>query len=731
MIENDAQVVVIHSAAGAGKISLVNTGLPRRLELSGYFVLPKARLGLPPTGLPGDSNPYEFAAHASMSVGMPRQHPLSSWNDILKSPAPPKRGPVLIIDQVEEIVNVHFGPTENKRKFFRRLAQAINENRSCRLMLVVQQEYLEQVRLLAGGFAAQWKAFHLDPLARDLAAEAIRRPAAREGVKFDPDLLKLLVDELATVRFVDALGKEIEEPGQWVEPMQLQLVCDSLWSRMPKGARLITWQEIRGALSDDARSPREAIKTFVGMALRDFCGRVIEGVARDYHYPVPLIDLGCQNFILESGGRALLHQEVRRTGDLPNDIVNALESRHLLRLESRGGERFFELAHVNLVAPIGERGAALDAARLAELWVEAITAIARSDPGAKIDPEGFVNACLKFLDRHEAAKRVPLDTFVNELSGVPRQAADALSRGHWIRISADPSFYELEHPKLAVGLARIARSREIPVRPFNLLVRIVFPCVPAVSFAILFEFVGRTLLARYQLTLTQATNSFAMAGWFQGLVGGFVWGVFVGLALSSWIFLLDARPRPVLKRNLLCAALGTTAGLLGGAIVTIAVLFGQTPTTVLSAGWITSPDSILSAFIRTRLGYTELIFGAAVGLSCALASRRLLDNLGELIRRLETPRTIPEAARISWELFSKTLRTSLPVFVPILAVSALLVHALLPVSVSRYKVIGEATSILIGGVAIVFGLVFGIVAQNWDLEIASNSLTPESRTGVS
>jgi hypothetical protein len=671
--------------------------------------------------VPPDKNPYEFAAHASMFTKMDLERPPSSWSEILKPPPAPKRGPIVIIDQVEEIVNVHFGRADNKRSFFRNLGQAIQENPGCRVILVIQQEYLEQIKQLAGGFAARWEAFHLQPLARKFAWEAIRRPAKRVGVEFDDELLRLLVDELATVRFVDALGASVEDPGNWVEPLQLQIVCDSLWSRMPKGTTRITLQEIRDAMTESPANAVDAVRTFIGMALSDFCRGVVERVERDHGYPIALIDLGCQDFILERGGRCLIHQGAQRTGNLPNDIVNALESRHLLRLETRGGERWFELAHVNLVAPVGDRGKALDTARLEELWREAVNKIARSDAEAKIDPENLLTSCLQLLDRNQRPKPLAIEEFVNELSGVPQRAADALLAERWIRLSFDGRFYELAHPRLAAGLAQIVKTRETLVRPFNLLVRVVFPCVPAVAFTILFEFIVRSALARFQLTLTQASDSFAMAGWFQGLVGGFVWGVLIALALSWWIFVPGPRKRTALERTVLCAAMGTAAGLLGGSVITVAVLFGQTPPTVKRAGWTTSAGAVLSAFTETRLGYTELIYGAAVGLSCALVLVRIL-GFDRFIRGFVTPRTVPQAARVGMVLLGKTLRTGLPLFTFIIGVAALLIHSILPASISRFKVFGEAASIGIGGVAIIFGLVFGVVAQTWDLEIGAGGI---------
>jgi hypothetical protein len=65
-----------------------------------------------------------------------------------------------------------------------------------------------------------------------------------------------------------------------------------------------------------------------------------------------------QELITEAGTRGLVRQGEQETGGLPNAMVRALQSRFLVRTETRSGDTWIELVHDRLVEPIRASNAA-------------------------------------------------------------------------------------------------------------------------------------------------------------------------------------------------------------------------------------------------------------------------------------------------------------------------------------------------------------------------------------
>ncbi|HEU0293852.1 MAG TPA: hypothetical protein VFR47_14015 [Anaerolineales bacterium] len=68
----------------------------------------------------------------------------------------------------------------------------------------------------------------IERLQEAAALRAINDPLATTTRSFAPDVAENLLKELLTTRTVDAVGKMIEIVGQYVEPVQLQVVCLTL-----------------------------------------------------------------------------------------------------------------------------------------------------------------------------------------------------------------------------------------------------------------------------------------------------------------------------------------------------------------------------------------------------------------------------------------------------------------------------------------------------------------------
>jgi hypothetical protein len=221
------------------------------------------------------------------------------------------------------------------------------------------------------------------------ALEAIRRPAELGGRPFTPGVAEQLVDNL---RQVHVPGQETTVAGQYVEPVQLQVVCYQLWENLeretgrPEGTESVGPPD-QSNQSNQSNQPTPRI-TFADLAA---AGNVDQALTAFFEETLTaaLADPAAtgvserqvrawfdEQLITEAGTRGLVHQGERESGGLPNGVVRALQRRFLVRGEAGGGDVWIELVHDRFVEPIRASNAAwfpqhLSALqRQADLWIE-------------------------------------------------------------------------------------------------------------------------------------------------------------------------------------------------------------------------------------------------------------------------------------------------------------------------------------------------------------------------
>jgi len=468
------RVVALYSPSGAGKTSLLNTALRNELIESGHQVLSTARVGVPtgtPTLSPGQ-NQYTFAAIASMeqeNEAVLRQGTLS-WASYLSVKGVGQHS-VLVIDQLEEIVTIDkSGSPLQKEEFFVQLREAVARDSSLRVLLAFREEYLAQLQRLAGELSQMWEPYPLTLLSREDCVLAIKEPALRHGVKFDDDVLRQLVAKLTTVRYMDEWGMLCEEPGKFVEPLQLQLICDTLWRSLPHHRQNISWGDLRHAskperTSEAALGTEQTISRFVESVLYRFCEQATQGAShatRDADaptFPEELTILSCLQFVSERGMRTLVRRDKDWTGDLPNAVADGLAARHFLRVEQRHGDRWYELAHDTLIRPVVDRANKIDDDALRAIFSSVVRDVT-STPRAR--QEGITEVsiaqefCLIFVARDGSRLQTSLATLENTAVRLPLWVVEALaSRGILRKVQLQgQEGYELTHWRMALALFR-------------------------------------------------------------------------------------------------------------------------------------------------------------------------------------------------------------------------------------------------------------------------------------
>jgi WD40 repeat protein len=368
-------VTLLYAMSGAGKTSLVNAMVIPMLELEGCRVLPVARVRGSTRALePGDI-PNIFVFHA-----------VSSWQDqetpelaqrladrTLEQELTTHAGtgdedePLLItvFDQFEELFTAFPDRWADRRGFFEQLAAALGALPQLRVLLAMREDFLAAMDPFAALLPDRLRTrCRLERLRRDAALEAIVKPLAGTGLAFAPHVADQLVDNLLRIYIRpqvedEWIGGECEEtelasladaPGatgeltvataEYVEPVQLQVVCQNLWQNLRPEEHVIAAEHLASCGQVNQALARFYDRCVASAALT---GGVSEGAVRRWFG---------QQLITPAGTRGLVLQGRTRTGRMPNAAVAALESDHLIRCEDRGGSRWYELAHDRFIEPI-------------------------------------------------------------------------------------------------------------------------------------------------------------------------------------------------------------------------------------------------------------------------------------------------------------------------------------------------------------------------------------------
>ncbi|MFZ1550223.1 MAG: hypothetical protein WAV53_02350, partial [Anaerolineae bacterium] len=224
----------------------------------------------------------------------------------------------------------------------------------------------------------------------EAALLAVQEPAADAGRPFALGVAAQLVDDLRKVRVP---GQAEPQVGQYVEPVQLQVVCYQLWenlaARSPlalagrgaggEGEITIAALAGRGAggegeitIADLAQAGNvdQALAAFYESAVASVVGQPALGVSEQQ-----LRTWFSTKLITETGTRGTVFRNEPRgeTAGLPNAAVDVLARQFLLRTELRAGGSWVELVHDRFVEPIlrANRARQTPLALDAEAWLAA------------------------------------------------------------------------------------------------------------------------------------------------------------------------------------------------------------------------------------------------------------------------------------------------------------------------------------------------------------------------
>jgi hypothetical protein len=371
-----ARLVLFYAQSGAGKSSLINTRLiPGLIGREEYKVLPVGRLLGEFNQIAEANNIYTYNLITSLLKQKLNETLVSKltlsqflagldydddqgyfYNESLPEQSiesEDERGwkVVLIIDQFEELFTTHQEQWRKREDFFKQLTQAIEDFPNLWIVLVMREDYVAALDsyayLVPGNFRSRYYMQRLGHLA---AIEAVQGPAAKKNRPFIDEVAEKLVKDLSGIKVRKPDNTLETQAGQYVEPVQLQVVCFSLWEKLPPDCTQITQEHldqyvgnVNQALGNYYKERVKAVSD--GEIAKQ--NRVKERDIREWFG---------RKLITADGIRNMVAQERDgESGELDDDVVQEFVKRgDLVRAEQRGGATFYELTHDRMIEPIIE-----------------------------------------------------------------------------------------------------------------------------------------------------------------------------------------------------------------------------------------------------------------------------------------------------------------------------------------------------------------------------------------
>lgn len=366
------RLVLFYAQSGAGKSSLINTRLiPGLIEEGEYRILPVGRLLGEAIKREDVENIYIYNLITSLikrridglrlaKLTLPaflagldydeqegyfyNEYPISAP---VEEDVPWKY--VLIIDQFEELFTAYPEEWKKREDFFLQLAQAMQDFPNLGFVLTMREDFVALLEPYAHLVPGRLRSrYYMQRLGQRGALEAIQGPARRLGRPFVPEVAQKLVNDLSMVQIRQPDDSLKPQPGQYVEPVQLQVVCYSLWDQLPEDCEQITQEHLDQFVGDVDRALGNYFAARVDSVVAEMKQQdiaVSEHDIREWFGKKLITSDGIRNMVAQERGG--------NSGEVDDRVVQEFVRKgDLVRAEKRGGATFYELTHDRLVEPI-------------------------------------------------------------------------------------------------------------------------------------------------------------------------------------------------------------------------------------------------------------------------------------------------------------------------------------------------------------------------------------------
>jgi tetratricopeptide (TPR) repeat protein len=351
-------VVLFYSQSGAGKTSLINAKLIPMLETKGFDILGPARVResrAKDIEREEIQNLYVFNVLRNWDDNKANQRELvkTSISDFLRKrerSGQSRNGSpyIAIFDQFEELFTSYPERWKDRETFFEQVGKALHEDRLMRVVFVMREDYIAEldpyVSLLPEKLRTRYR---LEHLREPEALRAVTKPLEGTRYRFADGVAESLIDNLLMVS-VETPSGAAKIKGEFAEPVQLQVVCQSLWDNCQSSWRNLKPDQPRIITAED-------LETFgdVDVALSTFYENAIRKVVHSTGLKEGKLRAWFEDtLITPAGTRGTIFRGKKETGDIPANVIDELVNHHLLTSEIRGGSKWLELTHDRLIEPI-------------------------------------------------------------------------------------------------------------------------------------------------------------------------------------------------------------------------------------------------------------------------------------------------------------------------------------------------------------------------------------------
>jgi tetratricopeptide (TPR) repeat protein len=387
----DSQFVFLYSQSGAGKSSLINALLHDKLEEKSFCVLRATNLAREAGGSSSAgnvSNPFIRNLFLSLDHQASQQPAIVNelksllleeklkemkrkieesfaaeslkfkreelQRSLEKSCPETSQSPFIIIfDQFEEIFTAPQQYWQHRHEFFEQIGELAETLSHSRFLFSFREEYLAFFDKHLEHFDSTPYRFHLELFTREQALQAIRKPtelakaeeryARLYDKRYAEGVPEAIVSELMKIQTHWENDSAAWVEGEHVEPVQLQLVCRKLWGMLKPEEKEITGNHF-------------AQLGGVDNVLSDYYEESIHALRQEKVFPgeFKVRQWIEQNLITEFKTRDVVLRKPNQdqVAGMPIAMIRALEDRHLLRAEERGGTHLVSLSHDRLISAI-------------------------------------------------------------------------------------------------------------------------------------------------------------------------------------------------------------------------------------------------------------------------------------------------------------------------------------------------------------------------------------------
>jgi hypothetical protein len=349
------RIVLLHSPSGAGKTSLVQAAVLPAMAKRNFQICAQlaprfaaVRVNAPLPEALEVENRYVASAVLGLAghlVSDPAQ--LRGWTiaRALEERRREQEAPeqqLLVMDQFEEILTTDPTDFEGQRTFFRQLGDALDDDDRWAL-LAMREDYMGGLDRFLRYIPGQLRStYRLDLLDTEGALRAVQLPAREHGVDFVDEAAWKLISDLRMI-LTGGTNRDRPRSGIYVEPVLLQVVCDSLWRKLGSQGDAFT---TISAADVDAFGPLDtALRRYYSFAVRKASGRdpAVERAVRDW----------IQERLLTKQGLRSQTRTQPQVAD-PATVLRLLQERYLIRDDPRPNAIWWELSHDRLAEPILE-----------------------------------------------------------------------------------------------------------------------------------------------------------------------------------------------------------------------------------------------------------------------------------------------------------------------------------------------------------------------------------------